>query len=155
MRLVLLLSVLLVFWTSCHAGVFQKRSSSSTSGETSAGTSNTNTTSINSLSVVTWKWHHIDVPYLVALWVFVCWLCKLGKQPLTTNRDHDEYNCYYNQWVDIRIRLGEYCLRDFNNFIGSHTVDKHHHDNVMIIFLYCSLFTVLCTIDGELFPVLK
>ncbi|XP_013881125.1 sodium/hydrogen exchanger 3 [Austrofundulus limnaeus] len=32
---------------------------------------------ITELPIVTWKWHHVEAPYLVALWVLVCWLCKL------------------------------------------------------------------------------
>uniref|UniRef100_A0AAX7VRD0 Sodium/hydrogen exchanger n=1 Tax=Astatotilapia calliptera TaxID=8154 RepID=A0AAX7VRD0_ASTCA len=32
---------------------------------------------ITTLPIVTWKWDHISVQYLVALWVLVCWLCKL------------------------------------------------------------------------------
>ncbi|XP_028819036.1 sodium/hydrogen exchanger 3-like isoform X1 [Denticeps clupeoides] len=32
---------------------------------------------IDTLPIVTWKWHHVEAPYLVALWVLVCWLCKL------------------------------------------------------------------------------
>ncbi|XP_062841517.1 sodium/hydrogen exchanger 3.2 [Trichomycterus rosablanca] len=83
LRPVLLLSVLLVFWTPCHAGIFQngsRSSSTSTSSETSAETSTSNATTMNTLAVVTWKWHHVEVPYLVALWVLVCWLCKLVAQ---------------------------------------------------------------------------
>ena len=34
---------------------------------------------ITTLPIVTWKWHHVETPYLVALWVLVCWLCKLGE----------------------------------------------------------------------------
>ena len=34
---------------------------------------------ITTLPIVTWKWHHVETPYLVALWVVVCWRCKLGE----------------------------------------------------------------------------
>ncbi|KAM7384622.1 hypothetical protein PAMA_011804 [Pampus argenteus] len=34
-------------------------------------------TSVTTLPIVSWKWHHVTTPYLVALWVLVCWLCKL------------------------------------------------------------------------------
>lgn len=34
---------------------------------------------ITTLPIVTWKWHHVEEPYLVALWVLVGWLCKLGE----------------------------------------------------------------------------
>uniref|UniRef100_A0A3Q3WSB3 Sodium/hydrogen exchanger n=1 Tax=Mola mola TaxID=94237 RepID=A0A3Q3WSB3_MOLML len=32
---------------------------------------------ITTLPIVSWKWHHVDTPYLVALWILVSWLCKL------------------------------------------------------------------------------
>ncbi|XP_063041114.1 sodium/hydrogen exchanger 3-like [Engraulis encrasicolus] len=32
---------------------------------------------ITTLPIVTWKWHHVETPYLVTLWILVCWLCKL------------------------------------------------------------------------------
>ncbi|XP_056598130.1 sodium/hydrogen exchanger 3.2 isoform X1 [Triplophysa dalaica] len=32
---------------------------------------------IQTLPIVTWKWHHVETPYLVALWILTCWLCKL------------------------------------------------------------------------------
>ncbi|XP_018555265.1 sodium/hydrogen exchanger 3 [Lates calcarifer] len=32
---------------------------------------------ITTLPIVTWKWHHVSTPYLVALWILVSWLCKL------------------------------------------------------------------------------
>lgn len=34
---------------------------------------------ITTLPIVSWKWHHIETPYMVALWVLVGWLCKLGE----------------------------------------------------------------------------
>lgn len=34
---------------------------------------------VTTLPIVTWKWHHVEQPYLVALWVLVAWLCKLGE----------------------------------------------------------------------------
>lgn len=37
---------------------------------------------LTSLPIVTWKWHHVEQPYLMALWVLVCWLCKLGERRL-------------------------------------------------------------------------
>ncbi|KAM9838780.1 sodium/hydrogen exchanger 3-like [Aulostomus maculatus] len=32
---------------------------------------------ITTLPIVTWKWHHVSTPHLVAVWILVCWLCKL------------------------------------------------------------------------------
>ncbi|KAL0962586.1 hypothetical protein UPYG_G00342120 [Umbra pygmaea] len=42
---------------------------------------------ISTLPIVSWKWHHIEGPYLVALWVLVSWVCKLVFQlyPCLTN----------------------------------------------------------------------
>lgn len=74
-RLSLLLTALSVFGTLCRAN--SSGSSSSSGSETP--TTNTSTT-ITTLPIVTWKWHHIDTPYLVAVWVLVCWLCKLVVQ---------------------------------------------------------------------------
>lgn len=32
---------------------------------------------ITTLPIVSWKWHHVEGPYLVALWILVCWICKI------------------------------------------------------------------------------
>lgn len=76
-RLSLLLTVLSVFGTLCYANSSGSSSSTATGSETA--TTNTSTT-LTTLPIVTWKWHHIETPYLVALWVLVCWLCKLVVQ---------------------------------------------------------------------------
>lgn len=34
---------------------------------------------ITTLPIVSWKWYHVTTPYLVALWILVSWLCKLGE----------------------------------------------------------------------------
>lgn len=48
----------------------------------SESTSNLNQTehgsSITGIPVVTFKWHHVQTPYLVALWILVAGLAKLG-----------------------------------------------------------------------------
>ncbi|XP_014887058.1 sodium/hydrogen exchanger 3-like isoform X1 [Poecilia latipinna] len=49
---------------------------SSSTGNETTGTGH-ETAAITTLPIVTWKWHHVEVPYLVALWVLVSWLCKL------------------------------------------------------------------------------
>nr|XP_020497928.1 sodium/hydrogen exchanger 3-like [Labrus bergylta] len=32
---------------------------------------------ITTLPIVSWKWSHVSVPYIVALWILVSWICKL------------------------------------------------------------------------------
>ncbi|XP_062385977.1 sodium/hydrogen exchanger 3-like isoform X2 [Sardina pilchardus] len=32
---------------------------------------------ITTLPIVSWKWHHVDTPYIVALWILVSWFFKL------------------------------------------------------------------------------
>lgn len=36
------------------------------------------TENLTGLPIVTFKWHHVETPYLVALWVFVAGLAKLS-----------------------------------------------------------------------------
>uniref|UniRef100_A0A6Q2YT61 Sodium/hydrogen exchanger n=1 Tax=Esox lucius TaxID=8010 RepID=A0A6Q2YT61_ESOLU len=54
---------------------------------TNASTGNGTENTITTLPIVTWKWHHTEGPYLVALWVLVSWICKLVFQlnPALTN----------------------------------------------------------------------
>lgn len=33
---------------------------------------------ITGIPIVTFKWHHVEAPYLIALWVLVSFLGKLG-----------------------------------------------------------------------------
>lgn len=33
---------------------------------------------ITGIPIVTFKWHHVEAPYLVVLWVLVAFLAKLG-----------------------------------------------------------------------------
>ncbi|KAI4876210.1 hypothetical protein NFI96_017943 [Prochilodus magdalenae] len=79
LRLSLALTVLVVFSTLCQADVLRSSSGSSSSVETSSESTNSST-GITTLPIVTWKWHHVETPYLVALWILVCWLCKLLTQ---------------------------------------------------------------------------
>lgn len=53
--------------------------SSSETGHETAGAAGHEAEPITTLPIVTWKWHHVETPYLVALWVLVGWLCKLGE----------------------------------------------------------------------------
>ncbi|KAM4550097.1 sodium/hydrogen exchanger 3-like [Fundulus diaphanus] len=55
---------------------------SSLASEAPAATGNNDTgghgaAPVTTLPIVTWKWHHVSIPYLVALWILVSWLCKL------------------------------------------------------------------------------
>lgn len=82
-RFALLLALLIVFSTPCKVAALEvdiaegsNYSSKSTATETST---NVTSTTITTLPIVTWKWHHVETPYLVALWILTCWLCKLGK----------------------------------------------------------------------------
>ncbi|GAA6094578.1 sodium/hydrogen exchanger 3-like [Tachysurus ichikawai] len=77
--------VLIIFGSSCWADVKSSSSSSSSQSSSSSSaasesTGNASASTITTLPVVTWKWHHVETPYLVALWIFVCWLCKLMIQ---------------------------------------------------------------------------
>ncbi|MCI4395493.1 hypothetical protein PGIGA_G00181340 [Pangasianodon gigas] len=81
-RLSFFVTILLIFSTSCCADLLRSSSesgSSSSSSTESESTANASST-VTTLPIVTWKWHHVETPYLVALWVFVCWLCKLVIQ---------------------------------------------------------------------------
>lgn len=54
-------------------------SSGSETGHETEGHGGHEAEPIMTLPIVTWKWHHVETPYLVALWVLVGWLCKLGE----------------------------------------------------------------------------
>ncbi|XP_016348092.1 sodium/hydrogen exchanger 3.2 [Sinocyclocheilus anshuiensis] len=88
----LLLALLIVFSTSCKAAGLEIDSvevghnyslKSTATEDTSTSTNNSNggdgqaPSSITTLPIVIWKWHHVETPYLVALWILTCWLCKL------------------------------------------------------------------------------
>ncbi|XP_060760070.1 sodium/hydrogen exchanger 3-like [Neoarius graeffei] len=85
-RLSLFVTVLLILNTLCWADrLWSSRSSQSSSHSSSTEQGSTasehsSNVSITTLPIVTWKWHHVDTPYFVALWIFVCWLCKLVIQ---------------------------------------------------------------------------
>lgn len=80
--LFLVLSVLLN--TQCRAQIWNEDDytfkSSTASASSTTNTSSVASSGITTLPIVIWKWHHVETPYLVALWVLTCWLCKLGKQ---------------------------------------------------------------------------
>ncbi|XP_067267115.1 sodium/hydrogen exchanger 3.2 isoform X1 [Chanodichthys erythropterus] len=77
-----LLALLIVFSSTCKVTALEGDSAevgldySSKSSETSTPT-NVTTATITTLPIVIWKWHHVETPYLVALWILTCWLCKL------------------------------------------------------------------------------
>ncbi|XP_043073663.1 sodium/hydrogen exchanger 3.2 [Puntigrus tetrazona] len=85
-----LLALLIIFCTSCKAGTLEVNSaevglnySSKASAAEDTGTSTNGSTGghgtsvITTLPIVIWKWPHVETPYLVALWILTCWLCKL------------------------------------------------------------------------------
>ncbi|GAA6233236.1 sodium/hydrogen exchanger 3 isoform X1 [Lates japonicus] len=91
-RFALLFSVLLMASRGLASEVAQDHSVDTSTSELAAGNetqSEHNTTGdsghadghgggpITTLPIVTWKWHHVSTPYLVALWILVSWLCKL------------------------------------------------------------------------------
>ncbi|KAK9526544.1 hypothetical protein VZT92_015238 [Zoarces viviparus] len=45
--------------------------------ESAAGEGGHGEGAITTLPIVSWKWHHVSTPYLVALWILVSWLCKI------------------------------------------------------------------------------
>ncbi|KAL4629771.1 sodium/hydrogen exchanger 3-like [Arapaima gigas] len=51
------------------------------SGSNTAGNHTANNggheAAVTTLPIVTWKWHHVELPYLMTVWVLVCWLIKL------------------------------------------------------------------------------
>ncbi|XP_050992505.1 sodium/hydrogen exchanger 3.2 [Labeo rohita] len=84
----LILALVAVFSTSCKAAALEVDSfevdndfslKSSAAEDTSASTNDSGhgSSTITTLPIVTWKWHHVETPYLVALWILTCWLCKL------------------------------------------------------------------------------
>ncbi|XP_026145868.1 sodium/hydrogen exchanger 3.2 [Carassius auratus] len=80
----LLLALLIVLSSSC-AGVglnYSSKSSVTTNTTTSTNDSTDGhaASTITTLPIVIWKWHHVETPYLVALWILTCWLCKLVAQ---------------------------------------------------------------------------
>ncbi|XP_051729496.1 sodium/hydrogen exchanger 3.2 [Ctenopharyngodon idella] len=78
----LLLALLIIFSSPCKVTALEGDSDkvgldySSKSSETGTST-NVTTATITTLPIVIWKWHHVETPYLVALWILTCWLCKL------------------------------------------------------------------------------
>ncbi|CAN9503547.1 unnamed protein product [Ophioblennius macclurei] len=88
-RLLLLLLVLLVALTGPSRANEEEEHGAGDHGRSTETTGNGTTSDhgdddsgdhggpITTLPIVTWKWHHVTTPYLVALWILVAWICKL------------------------------------------------------------------------------
>ncbi|XP_043995503.1 sodium/hydrogen exchanger 3-like [Gambusia affinis] len=78
-------SALLLCLLMAASGLASSGTTAASSGTTAASSTGNETTApghgesaaIQTLPIVTWKWHHVETPYLVALWILVSWLCKL------------------------------------------------------------------------------
>lgn len=70
------------FITEGHEDTYKlsKNTAASTGSTTNTSSAGNASTGITTLPIVTWKWHHVETPYLVALWILTCWLCKLVTQ---------------------------------------------------------------------------
>uniref|UniRef100_A0A8C1T0M8 Sodium/hydrogen exchanger n=1 Tax=Cyprinus carpio TaxID=7962 RepID=A0A8C1T0M8_CYPCA len=86
----LLLALLIIFSTSCKTAMLEVDSAEvglnyslkssaieNISTSTNDSTGGHGSSTITTLPIVIWKWHHVETPYLVALWILTCWLCKL------------------------------------------------------------------------------
>ncbi|XP_061597214.1 sodium/hydrogen exchanger 3-like [Cololabis saira] len=62
---------------SDHGGSSAGNGTGSGHGDSGHGDSGHGGGPITTLPIVTWKWHHVTTPYLVALWILVSWICKL------------------------------------------------------------------------------
>ncbi|XP_047238929.1 sodium/hydrogen exchanger 3-like [Girardinichthys multiradiatus] len=60
-----------------HVTTPNQNHGASSTGNDSTTNGGHGTATVTTLPIVTWKWHHVSEPYLVALWVLVSWLCKL------------------------------------------------------------------------------
>lgn len=65
--------------TSSSGTEHETDSGHDTSGDTGHGDSGHEGGPISTLPIVSWKWHHVETPYLVALWILVSWLCKISE----------------------------------------------------------------------------
>ncbi|TRY96396.1 hypothetical protein DNTS_029325 [Danionella cerebrum] len=74
--ILLLLAILVVFSKTSTAGEFENFEDFA-EDISSRSESAANVSAITTLPIVTWKWEHVRTPYLVALWILTCWLCKL------------------------------------------------------------------------------
>ncbi|KAL7826273.1 hypothetical protein AOLI_G00314820 [Acnodon oligacanthus] len=74
------LTLLVAFSELSQANILRNSGSSTSEGSPSTNVTTNSSTTITTLPIVTWKWHHVETPYLVALWILVCWLCKLLAQ---------------------------------------------------------------------------
>ncbi|CAM4637041.1 unnamed protein product [Leuciscus chuanchicus] len=76
-RFALLLALLIVFNTPCKVAALEEDIAEEGYSKSTATETSSNVTTITTLPIVIWKWHHVETPYLVALWILTCWLCKL------------------------------------------------------------------------------
>ncbi|KAI7798992.1 putative solute carrier family 9, partial [Triplophysa rosa] len=77
--------LLVIFNTQCRAVTIEDEDdytikSSKTDAGSTTNTSGDAPAGITTLPIVIWKWHHVETPYLVALWILTCWLCKLVSE---------------------------------------------------------------------------
>lgn len=68
---------------------------------------------ITGIPIVTFKWEHVETPYLVALWVLVSFLCKLGTYSRSgvSCRQHS-WDSHIDQPAGFRVLAS--CLSEYH-----------------------------------------